>query len=64
RFAEAVNRLDLTATDTSKGLPELVESVTSGGARSKTRGVVEGAKETLTGGGEEKAESRSRRHSS
>ena len=64
RFAEAVNRLDLTATDTSKGLPELVESVTSGGARSKTSGVIEGAKEALTGGGQEKAESRSRRRSS
>src|SRR5436309_5609356 len=37
RFAEAVNRLDLTETDNSEGLPELMESMTSGGAKSKTK---------------------------
>src|SRR5881275_2762248 len=32
RFAEAVNRLDIAHTDDSKGLPELVEGIESGGA--------------------------------
>ncbi|MFL5839624.1 MAG: gas vesicle protein GvpJ [Thermoleophilaceae bacterium] len=49
RFAEAVNRLDLTQTDNSEGLPELMESVTSGGAKSKTKGAIEGVKEKITG---------------
>jgi hypothetical protein len=66
RFAEAVNRLDLQAADDSQGLPELMESVTSGGARSKTKGAIEGAKEKLGLGDEdeEKQESRPRRRSS
>jgi hypothetical protein len=34
RFAEAVNRLDLAETGNSEGLPELMESMTSGGAES------------------------------
>src|SRR5213080_1592298 len=50
RFAEAVVRMDIANTDQSEGLPELMESVTSGGAKSKTKGVLEGAKEKLTGG--------------
>src|SRR5215208_601980 len=41
RFAEAVNRLDLNETQTS-GLPELMEDITSGGAKSKTSGALEG----------------------
>jgi gas vesicle structural protein len=52
RFAEAVGRLDLREDD-SAGLPELMESVTSGGAKSKTQGALEGVKETLFGGDEE-----------
>src|SRR3954465_5035666 len=44
RFAEAVNRLDIAHTDDSKGLPELMESMTSGGAKSKTKGALEGVK--------------------
>ena len=48
RFAEAVNRLDL-GQSSSEGLPELVEDVTSGGAESKTKGVLQGAKESLFG---------------
>src|ERR671922_774562 len=47
RFAEAVNRLDLQAADQSQGLPELMESMTSGGSKSKTKGAIEGAKEKL-----------------
>src|SRR3954462_15200255 len=50
RFAEAVNRLDLTQSGDSEGLPELMESMTSGGAKSKTQGAPEGVKEKLFGG--------------
>jgi hypothetical protein len=53
RFAEAVNRLDLGSTESSEGLPQLVEDMTSGGARSKSRGVLEGAKEALFGSTDE-----------
>src|SRR6476619_4921795 len=49
RFAEAVNRLDLTEADDSEGLPELMESMTSGGAKSKTQGALEGVKEKIFG---------------
>jgi gas vesicle structural protein len=47
RFAEAVNRLDLTQTET-QGLPELMEDITEGGAKKKTSGAIEGAKEKLS----------------
>jgi hypothetical protein len=50
RFAEAVGRLDIANSDQSEGLPELMESMTSGGAKSKTQGALEGAKEKLFGG--------------
>lgn len=55
RFAEAVNRLDLNETQTS-GLPELMEDITSGGAKSKTSGALEGVGEkvsALLGGGDD-----------
>jgi gas vesicle structural protein len=71
RFAEAVNRLDLQAADQSQGLPELMESITEGGASSKTKGAIEGAKEKLGLGGDDedeekddKEKSTSRRRSS
>src|SRR2546421_7073261 len=48
RFAEAVNRLDLMATET-QGLPEMMEGITEGGAENKTKGVLQGAKEALVG---------------
>jgi hypothetical protein len=67
RFAEAVNRLDLQQADQSQGLPELMESITEDGAKSKTKGALEGAKEKLGIGGdeeEEKEKSGSRRRSS
>jgi hypothetical protein len=48
RFAEAVNRLDLTETETS-GIPELMQDITSAGAKGKTSGALEGAKEKLSG---------------
>jgi hypothetical protein len=52
RFAEAVNRLDI-GTSEGEGLPQLVEDVTSGGAESKTKGILEGAKESLFGSDDE-----------
>src|SRR5215212_2548779 len=77
RFAEAVNRLDIAQANQQPGLPELMEEVTSGGASSKTKGVIEGVKEKITGGDEDedeedkekdedegKSQSRSRRSSS
>src|SRR4051812_43425395 len=58
RFAEAVNRLDLTEADDSEGLPELMQDMTQGGAKSKTKGALEGAKDTLSGvfGGDDEDE--------
>src|SRR6059036_1999030 len=44
RFAEAVNRLDID-DDGKEGLPELLQDMTSSGAKSKTSGALEGAKE-------------------
>jgi hypothetical protein len=71
RFAEAVNRLDIAQANQQPGLPELMEEVTSGGASSKTKGVIEGVKEKITGGDDDedeedkgKSQSRSRRSSS
>jgi hypothetical protein len=56
RFAEAVNRLDLTETGNSQGLPELLEGMTEKGAKGKTSGALEGAKdkfEEMFGGGDD-----------
>jgi gas vesicle structural protein len=74
RFAEAVNRLDIAHDDTSEGLPDLMSSITSGGAESKTKGAIEGIKDKLMGDGDsdgdgdgdkrERAQSRSRSRSS
>jgi gas vesicle structural protein len=70
RFAEAVNRLNLAESDGSQGLPELMEGMTEGGAKSKTKGALEGAKEKLfgsdddDGNGDEQKQSRSRKRSS
>src|SRR3954465_12091861 len=56
RFAEAVNRLDLTESG-GAGLMDLRD----GGSERKSKGVLEGAKEALTGGEEkEKEKERSR----
>src|ERR687895_2042674 len=61
RFAEAVGRLNLEETGDSQGLPELMESVTSGGAKSKTKGALEGVKERFedTFGGDEDEDEKS-----
>ena len=63
RFAEAVNRLDISE-DGGEGLPELMEHVTEGGAKSKTKGALEGVKEKLPGGGDDDGSSRRKRTSS
>ena len=71
RFASAVNRLDL-GTSEAQGLPELMQDITSGAAKSKTSGVLDAAKEKIFGDGDdedegdddEKQESRPRRRSS
>jgi gas vesicle structural protein len=47
RFAEAVGRLNLAESDNSQGLPELMEGMTEGGAKSKTKGAIEGVKDKL-----------------
>jgi len=47
RFAEAVGRLNLAEEDQSQGLPDLLQGMTEGGSRSKTKGAVEGVKEKL-----------------
>jgi len=53
RFAEAVNRLDIANDGQSEGLPQLMESLTSGGAKSKTEGALEGVKEKVLGKGDD-----------
>ena len=73
RFAEAVNRLDIVHDSDSEGLPELDGSMTEGGAKSKVKGLAEGAKDALGKGDDDsdsdsddddKSKSRSRRRSS
>jgi len=65
RFAEAVNRLDLQPSQEATGLPGLINQMQEGGARSKTRGALSGAKEkaqemvsSLTGGDGDEDEDR------
>ena len=63
RFAEAVNRLDISE-DGGAGLPELMEGMTESGSKSKTKGALQGVKEKLPGGGDDddgKSSSSSRR---
>jgi hypothetical protein len=54
RFAEAVNRLDLTQTEAA-GLKELRD----GGGNGKAKGMIEGAKDSFSGNGKEKSSARS-----
>ena len=51
RFAEAVNRLDLTQTEAA-GLRELRD----GGGKERSKGAIEGAKDKLTPGREKQKE--------
>jgi len=63
RFAEAVNRLEISSSD-SEGIPQLMQDITDGGAQSKTRGVLEGAKESLFGSSDDDEEGNGRRSKS
>ena len=63
RFAEAVNRLDISE-DGGAGLPELMEGMTESGAKSKTKGALEGVKDKLPGGGGDDDDKSSRRRRS
>ncbi|MCV7223376.1 gas vesicle protein GvpJ [Mycolicibacterium elephantis] len=47
RFAEAVNRLDISQQDAKAGLTDLVGELTEGGAEHKTKGALEAAGEKL-----------------
>ncbi|MGW4368612.1 gas vesicle protein GvpJ [Nocardia takedensis] len=47
RFAEAVDRLDISGSD-PKGLTDLVGDVTEGAAKHKTRGALEAAGEKMS----------------
>jgi uncharacterized membrane protein YgcG len=53
RFAEAVNRLDLLQASNDENLPELMDDMTEGGAENKTKGMLQGAKESLFGSGDD-----------
>ena len=72
RFAEAVNRLDIVQNSDSEGLPDLVGSMTESGAKSKVKGLAEGAKDALSkdddddskDDDDDKSKTRSRRRSS
>ena len=44
RFAQAVNRMDLTETETH-GIPELMQDMTKSGAKGKAKGALEAAEE-------------------
>jgi gas vesicle structural protein len=48
RFAEAVNRLNIGESDPKAGLPEIMDDVVSGAAKSKTQGVLDAAGEKLS----------------
>jgi gas vesicle structural protein len=56
RFAEAVNRLDLTQVGSQETLPEMIGDMTQSGAEGKSKGLLEGAKEALFGGGDDEDE--------
>ncbi|GAA4062144.1 MULTISPECIES: gas vesicle protein GvpJ [Actinomadura] len=47
RFAEAVNRLDIAHDGTAKGIPQMVGDMQQSGAKSKTKGALQGAQERL-----------------
>jgi hypothetical protein len=44
-----VNRLDIQPQDQVAGLPGLMREMTQGGAKSKTKGALTGAKESVQG---------------
>jgi len=63
RFAEAVNRLDIGSSE-GEGLPQLIEDMTQDGASSKTKGILEGARESLFGSGDDEGNDESEENES
>ncbi|HEY0474582.1 MAG TPA: gas vesicle protein GvpJ [Kribbella sp.] len=59
RFAEATNRLDLYEKG-GKDLPEVIQEMGERGARGKSKGVLSGVKEALTGGDDDEEENEER----
>jgi hypothetical protein len=59
RFAEATSRLDLGQAD-GQGLPELVQNVEKGGAKSKASGALEAAGDKVRDFVEDRGEERER----
>jgi gas vesicle structural protein len=53
RFAEAVNRMDLTQVGNTQTLPEMIEDLQESTARDRTKGVLQGAKDKLLGEGDD-----------
>jgi len=48
RFADAVNRIDLERGRDQKNLPEMIDGLEEGGAKNKTKGALDGAKDTFS----------------
>jgi len=64
RFAEAVGRMNIAESDDKEGLPELMQDITSGGAKAKTSGALDAAKDKFDqvfGGDEEEEEDQEER---
>jgi len=53
RFAEAVNRMDLTQVSNSQTLPEFFDDLGENQAKRRTQGVIQGAKDKLLGDGDD-----------
>jgi hypothetical protein len=62
-FAEAVNRLDLSQTET-QGIEGLTQGLEESGAKGKVRGALEGGKEALEGDGSRRRSSSGARRGS
>src|SRR4051794_4279174 len=64
RFAEAVNRMDLTQVSNSQTLPEFFEDLNESTAKDRTKGVLQGAKDKLLGEGDDEDDGDSRNRTS
>ena len=60
RFAEAVNRLDLASQQ--QGLTDMIGDGAESGAKGKTRGAIEGAKDAITRSGDDREKAEARRN--
>ncbi|MEY2443148.1 MAG: gas vesicle structural protein [bacterium] len=64
RFAEAVNRMDLTQVGNSQTLPEFFDDLNENTAKDRTKGVLEGAKDKIFGDDDDDDDSKSSGRSS